>query len=63
MVAVTISTGLETVEPMVQALAAREDLRRFFFLGSGYQFGMASEAMLKMSAPTIEQQDNEDLFE
>lgn len=41
-----------TNAPM-QALAQRTDLTRFTFLGSGPQFGIASEAMLKMTEMSL----------
>jgi glutamine---fructose-6-phosphate transaminase (isomerizing) len=44
---------LTQAEPLMRELAARLDLERFFFLGSGPQFGIASEAMLKMKEMSL----------
>jgi glucosamine--fructose-6-phosphate aminotransferase (isomerizing) len=44
---------LGQVEASMAALAGRLDLDRLFFLGSGPQFGMASEAMLKMKEMSL----------
>lgn len=40
-------------EPIVQKLAARKELTRFTFLGSGPQHGIANEAMLKMTEMSL----------
>ena len=40
-------------EPIVQKLAAKPELTRFAFLGSGPQFGVASEAMLKLTEMSL----------
>ena len=40
-------------EPIMQELAARQELTRFTFLGSGPQHGIASEAMLKMTEMSL----------
>jgi len=46
-------TLLGQVEPGMAAIAANLDLSRLFFLGSGPQFGMAAEAMLKMKEMSL----------
>lgn len=40
-------------DPIMQQLAARQELVRFTFLGSGLQHGIASEAMLKMTEMSL----------
>jgi glutamine---fructose-6-phosphate transaminase (isomerizing) len=44
---------LETGAPMTQEVGGRAALDRFFFLGSGPQYGLASEAMLKMKEMSL----------
>ena len=44
---------LGQVEPIVQQLAGRSGISRFAFLGSGPQFGVANEAMLKMTEMSL----------
>ena len=44
---------LSQSEPQMKALAQRADLLRFTFLGSGPQYGVASEAMLKMTEMSL----------
>jgi glucosamine--fructose-6-phosphate aminotransferase (isomerizing) len=44
---------LDQVEGAMAALAGNLDLARLFFLGSGPQFGMANEAMLKMKEMSL----------
>jgi len=44
---------LENSAGMVEILGNRLDLDRFFFLGSGYQYGIANEAMLKMKEMSL----------
>lgn len=39
--------------PIMQQLAARQELVRFTFLGSGSQYGIANEAMLKMTEMSL----------
>lgn len=39
---------LETALPFMQQLGKQMELQRFFFLGSGMQYGIANELMLKM---------------
>lgn len=38
---------------LLEDLGSRIDLRRIFFLGSGYQYGVANEAMLKMKEMSL----------
>lgn len=44
---------LESAGERVEALGRRLDLERVFFLGSGYQYGVANEAMLKMKEMSL----------
>ncbi|MCB8979787.1 MAG: SIS domain-containing protein [Ardenticatenaceae bacterium] len=46
-------TLIDQTNDTVQALAQRTDLARFTFLGSGPQYGIASEAMLKMTEMSL----------
>ncbi|MFN2135870.1 MAG: SIS domain-containing protein, partial [Candidatus Promineifilaceae bacterium] len=44
---------LQRAEPLMAELGGRLDLSRFTFLGSGYEYGVASEAMLKMTEMSL----------
>lgn len=44
---------IERSESIVQQLGDRVDLERIFFLGSGLQYGIANEAMLKMKEMSL----------
>ena len=44
---------LENTGDLVESLGQRLDLQRMFFLGSGYQYGIANEAMLKMKEMSL----------
>jgi len=44
---------LEQTAPLAQELGISDDTDRFFFLGSGPQYGIASEAMLKMKEMSL----------
>jgi len=44
---------LRRVEPLAQKLGADDNCQRFFFLGSGYRYGLACEAMLKMKEMSL----------
>jgi glucosamine--fructose-6-phosphate aminotransferase (isomerizing) len=44
---------LESTEERLEALGRRLDLEHVFFLGSGYQYGVANEAMLKMKEMSL----------
>jgi glucosamine--fructose-6-phosphate aminotransferase (isomerizing) len=41
------------IGPLAETLGRRTDLTQFFFLGSGYQYGLACEAMLKMKEMSL----------
>jgi len=44
---------LETVAPLAQQLSEDHSLQHFVFLGSGPQYGLAAEAMLKMKEMSL----------
>ena len=44
---------IANTEALVQEVAAREEITRFAFLGSGPLFGLANEAMLKMTEMSL----------
>ena len=44
---------LEQTASLAETLGRRTDLDRFFFLGSGWLYGLANEAMLKMKEMTL----------
>jgi len=44
---------LSKTEPLVQQIASRQEVTRFTFLGSGSLFGVASEAMMKMTEMSL----------
>lgn len=44
---------IEQSEGLAHQLGSRADLERVFFLGSGYQYGIANEAMLKMKEMSL----------
>ena len=44
---------LEQTASLAESLGRRADLDRFFFLGSGWRYGLANEAMLKMKEMTL----------
>lgn len=44
---------LTSYAPLAQSLGGVPDLQRFFFLGSGFLYGMACEAMLKMKEMSL----------
>jgi glucosamine--fructose-6-phosphate aminotransferase (isomerizing) len=44
---------LDTTAPLAETLGRRRDLERVFFLGSGPQYGVACEAMLKLKEMSI----------
>lgn len=44
---------IEEVAPLAETLGAQTSLKQFFFLGSGPQYGLACEAMLKMKEMSI----------
>lgn len=48
-----LSTMLEINAEQIAELGSRTDLQRLFFLGSGYQYGIANEAMLKMKEMSL----------
>lgn len=44
---------IKKADPLAQQLGSRSDLERFYFLGSGVQYGLANEAMLKMKEMSL----------
>lgn len=44
---------IEQTGPVMQTLGSRTDIERLYFLGSGPQYGVASEAMLKMKEMSL----------
>lgn len=50
---VQLSRLLENTADQLETLGQRLDLERIFFLGSGYQYGIANEAMLKMKEMSL----------
>jgi glucosamine--fructose-6-phosphate aminotransferase (isomerizing) len=44
---------LKDYAPLAERLGCSPDIERFFFLGSGFLYGMACEAMLKMKEMTL----------
>ncbi len=44
---------IDETGPLMQELGCRTDIDRLYFLGSGYQYGIASEAMLKMKEMSL----------
>jgi glucosamine--fructose-6-phosphate aminotransferase (isomerizing) len=44
---------LEQTASLAKSLGRRENLERFFFLGSGWLYGLANEAMLKMKEMSL----------
>ncbi|MCI0398963.1 MAG: SIS domain-containing protein, partial [Chloroflexi bacterium] len=48
-----LSSLLENTAGLFETLGQRIDLERIFFLGSGYQYGIANEAMLKMKEMSL----------
>jgi len=54
---------LEQTAPIAKELATGSDLDGFFFLGSGPQYGIASEAMLKMKEMSLSHSEAFHFFE
>lgn len=48
---------LEQTAGLVETLGRRTDLTRFYFLGSGFQYGLANEVMLKMKEMSLSQSE------
>lgn len=46
-------TVLSSAEPIAEELGSNTDFEKFFFLGAGELFGLASEAMLKLEEMTL----------
>jgi glucosamine--fructose-6-phosphate aminotransferase (isomerizing) len=44
---------ISAATPQMEALGRRADLEKFFFLGSGLQYGVANEGMLKMKEMSL----------
>lgn len=44
---------IEAFEPMAKSLGESPELERFYFLGSGVQYGLANETMLKMKEMSL----------
>jgi glucosamine--fructose-6-phosphate aminotransferase (isomerizing) len=48
---------LRRAEPLSRQIADNDDYQQFFFLGSGYRYGLACEAMLKMKEVSLSQSE------
>jgi glucosamine--fructose-6-phosphate aminotransferase (isomerizing) len=48
-----LSTLLDDSADLFERLGKQRDLKRLFFLGSGYQYGIANESMLKMKEMSL----------
>ena len=44
---------IEETSPLMEEVGSRSDLDRFYFLGSGFHYGIANEAMLKMKEMSL----------
>ena len=44
---------IDETGPLMKTLGSRSDIDRLYFLGSGFQYGVASEAMLKMKEMSL----------